>query len=153
MHEHPSTTKTITPATWHRPEFQGREEELIHLAAGADLAGVTRSAVSNWAIRHPDFPKLVLETGPESRRTKYVCEAEFMAFAQKRRTEVTRKRKPSPHRPGAVIDAERLEHCERQVARLRDLEMRQVAKPTATRAALKVARSRLASAEATSRGR
>ncbi|MER6391225.1 hypothetical protein ACFXEL_24905 [Streptomyces sp. NPDC059382] len=82
-----------------------------------------------------------------------MCEAEFTAFGQKRRTEITRKRKPSPHRPGAVMDAERLEHCDRQVARLRDLEMRQVAKLTATRAALKLARARLASAEATSRAR
>lgn len=32
---------------WLRLEFQGREDELITLAEGADLVGVTRSAVSN----------------------------------------------------------------------------------------------------------
>ncbi|MDJ0386114.1 hypothetical protein [Streptomyces sp. G-G2] len=153
MNKNPSTTKTTPLTTWHRAEFQGREGELIHLAAGADLVGVTRSAVSNWATRHPNFPKLVLETGPTSRRIKYVSKAEFIAFAELRRTTVTPRRKPSPHRPGAVIDAEHLEYCERQVARLRGMEIRRAAKLAETRRALKVARSRLAEAEATARGR
>lgn len=153
MNENPNTANSTTPATWHRPEFQGREKELIHLAAGAKLAGVTRSAVSNWAARHTDFPQLVLETGPETRRTKYVVKVEFMNFAELRGTTVTPRRAPSPHRPGAVIDAEHLEHCERQVARLRDLEVRRAAKLAETRRALKAARARLAEAEATARGR
>ncbi|MCY0931168.1 hypothetical protein OTB20_34300 [Streptomyces sp. H27-H1] len=153
MNENTSTTKATTLTIWHRPEFQGREKELIHLAAGAKLVGVTRSAVSNWAARHADFPKLVLETGPDTRRIKYVSKAEFMAFVALRSTKATARRKPSPHRPGAVIDAEHLEHCERQVARLCDLAIRQAAKLTETRHALKAARSRRAQAEAKARTR
>ncbi|WP_327303042.1 hypothetical protein OG730_05100 [Streptomyces sp. NBC_01298] len=153
MHENPNTTDSTMPATWHRPEFQGREKELIHLAAGAKLAGVTRSAVSNWAARHADFPKLVLETGPRTRRTKYVVKDEFIAFAERRGSMVTLRKTPSPHRPGAVIDAAHLEHCERQVARLRDLEIRRAAELAKTRRALKTARARLAEAQATARAR
>lgn len=42
--------------TWLRPEYQGRENELTTLAGGARLVGVTRSAISNWAARHSNFP-------------------------------------------------------------------------------------------------
>ncbi|MER6382852.1 hypothetical protein [Streptomyces sp. NPDC001250] len=34
--------------TWLLPEYKSREDELIHLVAGAAFVGVTRSAVTNW---------------------------------------------------------------------------------------------------------
>ncbi|MEW1926391.1 hypothetical protein [Streptomyces sp. NPDC088360] len=45
---------------WLRPEYQGRQSELVTLADGARLVGVTKSAISNWRNRHANFPALVL---------------------------------------------------------------------------------------------
>jgi len=67
---------------WLRLEYQGREDELIHLSAAADLVGVTRSAVSNWAARQANFPKIVMLVGPRERRSKWVVREEFLAFAR-----------------------------------------------------------------------
>ncbi len=74
---------------WLRPEYKGREDELINLAAGAALVGVSRSAVSNWAKRHSNFPKIALLTGIGDRRTKYVPRSEFLDFA---RVQLNKKR-------------------------------------------------------------
>ena len=57
--------------TWHRPEYQGKDDQLISLAGIAALAGVTRAAVSNWRSRH-DFPKAAMTAG----RTVWVVRAE-----------------------------------------------------------------------------
>ncbi|GAA1937295.1 hypothetical protein GCM10009716_49280 [Streptomyces sodiiphilus] len=48
---------------WLRPEYQGREAELVTLSEGAELVGVCRSTVSMWAARHQDSPALTLVTG------------------------------------------------------------------------------------------
>lgn len=57
--------------TWHRPEYQGKDDHLISLVEVAALAGVTRSAVSNWRKRH-DFPQPAMTAG----RTVWVVRAE-----------------------------------------------------------------------------
>lgn len=133
---------TDTAVTWLRPEFQGRESELIHLAAGADLVGVTRAAVSNWAARHANFPRIVLLTGPERKRFKWVVRKEFLAFARQQLNKPRGpNKKPAPHRPRVEIRAGQAAHWEAQVQRLVDLEARQAA-------ALKRTRERLAAAEA-----
>ncbi|MFG3656894.1 hypothetical protein [Streptomyces sp. NPDC047706] len=130
--------------TWLRPEYKGREHELINLAAGAALVGVTRSAVSNWAKRHSNFPKIVLLTGMGDRRTKYVPRAEFLDFA---RSQLNKKRgpnrPPAPRRPAATLRAEEIAHAQRQIERLTELEARQAATLANTRRALKKHRARL----------
>ncbi|MBT2390720.1 hypothetical protein J7E87_15115 [Streptomyces sp. ISL-1] len=130
--------------TWLRPEFKGREDELVNLAAGADLVGVTRSTVSNWAKRHANFPKIALLTGIGDRRMKYVPRDEFIAFA---RTQLNKKRtlarKPAPRRPTTLLRADEIAHSERQIARLTQLEARQATALANTRQALRKHRERL----------
>ncbi|MEU8717502.1 hypothetical protein [Streptomyces sp. NPDC048663] len=64
---------------WHRPEYQGREDELVNLAGIATIAGVTRAAVSNWRVRH-DFPAPVMTAG----RTVWVVHTEVEAWLASR---------------------------------------------------------------------
>ncbi|MGW4042967.1 hypothetical protein [Streptomyces sp. NPDC004721] len=122
---------------WLRPEYQGREDELIHLAAAADLVGVTRSALSNWASRHSNFPKIVRLVGPRERRTKWVAREEFLTFARAQLNKPRGPNKPSaPARPRAEILADRITHHEAQIKRLAELETKHAAALKRTRAAL-----------------
>ncbi|WP_180685949.1 hypothetical protein [Streptomyces gossypiisoli] len=134
--------------TWLRPEFKGREDELISLAAGGKLVGVSRSAVSNWAKRHANFPKIALLTGVGNRRMKYVPRSEFLDFA---RVQLNKKRgsghPTAPRRPAALLRAEEVAHSERQIARLTELEARQAAALASTRKALRKHRARLQRAQ------
>nr|WP_119589723.1 AlpA family phage regulatory protein [Streptomyces scabiei] len=61
----------MSDITWHRPEYRGKDDQLVSLAGVAGLAGVTRSAVSNWRKRH-DFPKPAMTAG----RTVWVVRTE-----------------------------------------------------------------------------
>jgi transcriptional regulator with XRE-family HTH domain len=136
-----------TPAesvVWLRAEFQGREDELVHLSAAAALVGVTRSTVSNWAKRHANFPKIALLMGIGAGRAKYVPRNEFLdfAYAQLNKERGT-ARKTGPHRPTAVIRSEEIAHHERQIIRLADLETRQAKALASTRRALRTHRARL----------
>ncbi|MEU3050322.1 hypothetical protein ABZ705_28090 [Streptomyces sp. NPDC006984] len=149
QHSNHETTSNEA-VTWLRPEFQGREDELINLAAGAALVGVTRSAVSNWAARHRNFPKPALLTGLGARRVKWVPREEFLDFARlqlaKDRGSWQRARKDSQQRqrrPSTQIHAERAAHYERQVLRLKDLEKRQADRLRSTQDALRDARAKL----------
>ncbi|MGW6008646.1 helix-turn-helix transcriptional regulator [Streptomyces sp. NPDC055210] len=65
----------MSDITWHRPEYQGKEDLLVSLAGVATLAGVTRAAVSNWRRRH-DFPNTVMTAG----RTVWVVRTEAQAW-------------------------------------------------------------------------
>jgi hypothetical protein len=133
---------------WLRPEYKGRENELVHLAAGAALVDVSRSTVSNWAKRHAGFPKIALMTGISGQLTKYVPRSEFIDFA---RTQLSKKRgsnRPAtPRRPAATIRTQEIEHAERQIARLTELEARQATTLANTRRALKKHRQRLQRAQ------
>ncbi|MFE4516794.1 hypothetical protein ACFRMQ_21670 [Kitasatospora sp. NPDC056783] len=141
----------MEPVEWLRADYQGRESELIHLAEGAALVGVTRAAVSNWRSRHPkDFPELVLLTGPAARRTKYVVRSEFLEFAKVQLTteQDDTRRAARPHRPRVVIRAGQVAHWQTQIGRLTDLEKRQAAQLKRTREALRKAKADLARASA-----
>ncbi|MEV0373548.1 hypothetical protein AB0I10_27670 [Streptomyces sp. NPDC050636] len=139
----------ISSVTWLRPEFVDREDELINLAAGADLVGVSRSAVSNWAARHANFPKIALLTGIGKRRNKYVPREEFLTFA---RTQLAKQRKAptqtAPRRPSAEIHAERVEHYQRQVERLTEREAKHAARLVQAQQSLRIATSKLRKARA-----
>ncbi len=128
---------TADAVVWLRPEFKGRDNELVHLAAAADLVGVTRSAVSNWAARHANFPKIVVLMGPREKRTKWVVRDEFIVFA---REQLNRPSGPrgggGPHRPRTEILGAKVAHHEAQVERLATLEAKQTAALERTRAAL-----------------
>lgn len=122
---------------WLRPEYQGRDAELIHLAAAADLVGVTRSAVSNWAARHGNFPKVVMLVGPRQKRTKWVVRAEFLDFARAQLNKPRGPRTPATRRrPRTEVLSARIARHEAQVERLAELEVKQDAALARTRAAL-----------------
>lgn len=133
--------------TWLRSEYKGREGELINLARGAALVGVSPSTVSNWAKRHSDFPKLALLTGIGERRTKYVPHTEFLDFARAQVNKTPGSKTPGPQRPAAVIQAERIDHAQRQIARLEALEERQAVTLANTRRALAKHRAHLVIAQ------
>lgn len=133
--------------TWLRPEYQGREDELINLAAGADLVGVTRAAVSNWSRRHANFPKTVMLAGLGAQRTKWVVREEFLEFARHQLNKPrTGPKNRSPRRPRGEILGERITHWEWQVARLTALETRQAKTLARTRASLQRAQDELKTA-------
>ncbi|MGF0173141.1 hypothetical protein ACQF36_22360 [Streptomyces sp. Marseille-Q5077] len=129
--------------TWLRPEYQGREDELITLSAAADLAGVSRSAVSNWAKRHDDFPKIALLTGIGKRRNKYIPRDEFLIWASAQLGKKQGGARPGPWRPTTVRRADEVAYHERQITRLTDLARRQAAALRRTRASLRGHRAAL----------
>lgn len=134
---------------WLRAEFRGREDELVNLAAAAALVGVTRSTVSNWAKRHANFPKIALLTGIGARRVKYIPRDEFLAFVE---AQLSKKRggarRRGARRPTAAIRSEEIDHHQRQIARLAELEKRQAAALAKTRRSLRSHRARLEEARA-----
>ncbi|MFD3511991.1 hypothetical protein [Streptomyces sp. NPDC058657] len=143
------TNSTHGTGTWLRPEFIGRENELIHLSAAAKLIGVVRATVSNWAARHEDFPKIALLTGTHAKPVKFVPRQEFLDFAAER----MKPRQYGPaagreRRPRAEIRAAQVEHHRRQVERLTALRTVQAKQLAKTTKALKVSRARLEAAQA-----
>ncbi|KZM72240.1 helix-turn-helix domain-containing protein [Nocardia terpenica] len=86
---------------WLRPEFEGRESELMLLADVAKELGVSPQAVTNWRRRHPrQFPPTVAMVG----RLVYVARAEVIDFAASRglpQPDVVPPQNPSTvwHRP------------------------------------------------------
>jgi ElaB/YqjD/DUF883 family membrane-anchored ribosome-binding protein len=134
------------PAKWLRPEFQGREDELIHLAGAAKQAGVTRAAVTNWGRRHADFPKIVVETGSAERPTKFIVRSEFDEFlvALKARKGTRRTGTPrAKQRPRATIAAADIARLTQRITELRNREKKQAAKLKNTRAELRKAETLL----------
>lgn len=139
---------SVNGVVWLRPEYQGRHHELVTLADGARLVGVTKQAISNWQKRHANFPKIVLLTGSLHKRTKWVVATELVDFA---RVQQTRKSGPrtghkSPQRPGAQIAAEQTTHYEEVLRTLAEREQRQKKALARTRAAKRTAEQKLARA-------
>lgn len=95
---------------WLRPEFAERSGELINMADAAELAGVSRAAVSNWVRRHDDFPKAALETGTPRNRHRYYVRDEFVEFVEIQRGRRRPRRPHSPFRSRAAIDADKVAH-------------------------------------------
>lgn len=133
---------------WLRPEYQDRHGELVTLADGARLVGVSKSAISNWQKRHANFPRLVLLTGSLHKRTKWVVATELVDFARLQRTRKPKTGHKSPQRPGAQIAAEKTAHYEEVVRTLTEREKRQAQALARTRAAKRAAGERLAEARA-----
>jgi hypothetical protein len=135
---------------WLRPDYQGRQGELVTLSDGARLVGVSKSAISNWQNRHANFPALVLLTGSLHKRTKWVVAAELVDFAreQQRRRKGPRTGHKSPQRPGAQIAAEQTAHYEEVLRTLTEREQRQAKALARTRAAKREAGQKLARARA-----
>ncbi|MCX5206682.1 hypothetical protein OG897_35425 [Streptomyces sp. NBC_00237] len=147
------TTDHHGSGTWLRPEFVGREDELIHLSSAAKLVGVTRSAVSNWAARHKDFPKVALLTGPRLKPVKFIPRTEFLVFAVMQLGTPRQYGPPAgqprtPPRPRAEIRAAQIEHHQQQVERLTALRAVQAKRVAHTTKKLKAAKARLEEAKA-----
>ncbi|MEU3260977.1 hypothetical protein ABZ694_24845 [Streptomyces albidoflavus] len=103
--------------TWHRPAFEGREDELVNQNAIAELTGVTRAAVSNWTSRDPTFPAVVAIQGNYARAPRLYVLAEVQAWLAERSSRP--RSKPSrrtPARPRYEILAERAERAKRRIA-------------------------------------
>ncbi|MCX4682622.1 hypothetical protein OG413_46410 [Streptomyces sp. NBC_01433] len=132
---------------WLRPEYQGRQGELVTLAAGARLVGVSAAAVSNWQNRYPkEFPPLALLTGPPHKRTKWAVAVELVAFARDRPTR--EKGSSTPQRPGIEIAAEQSARYEELVQVLAEREKKQEAALARTRVAKQKAERKLTRARA-----
>ncbi|MFV2198432.1 hypothetical protein [Nocardiopsis sp. LOL_012] len=137
---------------WPRPEYTGRDTELIHLAEAARIAGVTRAAISNWATRHPTFPAVAkVITGPGTPR-KFIPRTEFTAFLEEHadRTRTPGPKEGSskaPHRPAATIAADRVDHYTRRITALQAREQEQAERLAKTRAALELAKGRARQAQ------
>ncbi|MYU24776.1 hypothetical protein [Streptomyces sp. SID8352] len=103
--------------TWHRPEFEGREDELVNQNAIAELTGVTRAAVSNWTSRDPTFPAVVAIQGNHARAPRLYVLTEVRAWLSERSSRP--RSKPScrtPARPRYEILTERAERAKRRIA-------------------------------------
>ncbi|MGB8946935.1 MAG: hypothetical protein WCD21_42875 [Streptomyces sp.] len=130
--------------TWLRPEYEGRDVELITLADGARLVGVSRTTVSNWAARHANFPRLVLLTGPLHKRTKYIAREELVDFARRQRNKPrTTTTARQPRRPAVELRAGEVEHYAQQVVRLTELADRHKQTLASAETRLCTARKRL----------
>lgn len=112
------------PITWHRPEYRDRGKELISLAQVANLAGVTRAAVSNWRRRH-DFPAPAMTAG----HTVWVVRTEAEHWL------ATQRRQPGPN--GTTPSNSR---TARAITALEAREERQAAELAATRKKLRALR-------------
>ncbi|MGW4240944.1 helix-turn-helix transcriptional regulator [Nocardia sp. NPDC004722] len=67
----------MTVYMWLRPEFEGRESELMLMSQVASELGVATGTVSNWRRRHArDFPPVVAMVG----HLVYVVRAEMREF-------------------------------------------------------------------------
>ncbi|WP_228984234.1 hypothetical protein [Streptomyces sp. DH12] len=146
----PADPRAADGVVWLRPEYQGRQNELVTLSDGARLVGVTRSAISNWQNRHSNFPALVLLTGSLHKRTKWVVATELIDFAraQQQRRSGPRTGHKSPQRPGAQIAAEQTAHYEEVLRTLTEREQRQAQALARTRAAKRAAAQKLSRARA-----
>ncbi|MFB7289004.1 helix-turn-helix transcriptional regulator [Actinacidiphila glaucinigra] len=116
------------PVVWHRPEYQDRGDQLVSLAQVAELAGVTRAAVSNWRRRH-NFPAPAMTAG----RTVWVVCSEVAAWLDTERPKATRG--PS--------DAAKAKRAAKTVATLEAREQRQAVALAATRKKLRGLRQQL----------
>ncbi|MCX4666407.1 hypothetical protein OG453_06960 [Streptomyces sp. NBC_01381] len=139
----------MDPIIWLRSEYKGREDELITLSAAANLAGVSRSAVSNWAKRHKSFPPLALLTGPPTKQVKWVVREEFLDFA---RIQLEKPRgghrTPQTQRPTLTLRVNEVTHYTQQVKRLTELIDRHKQALTGAEARLRTAQQRLNRAQA-----
>lgn len=97
---------------WLRPEYMGREDELINFANAAKELQVSRAAISNWFNRRDDFPKVALMTGSPDQRTKYLVREEILAYPHKRERKIY-KRASSTNRSRHEIIAAKIEKLER----------------------------------------
>lgn len=84
---------------WLRPEFQGRDHELLSFSEFVAIAGVERSNARKWAVSSPHFPQPVKEVPFGNGPARYYVPAELVYWL-------------THHRP-------RLEDPERERARLR----------------------------------
>lgn len=149
-HPPDSPADRVDGVVWLRPEYQGRQGELVTLAAGARLVGVSAAAVSNWQNRYPkEFPLLALLTGPPHKRTKWAVAVELVAFARDQRARERDRSGPRhPQRPGAEIAAEQAAHYEEVLRTLTEREQRQKKALARTRSAKRAAEQKLTRARA-----
>lgn len=70
---------------WLRPEFQGREAQLLSRAEIAQIGQVTPRSVTNWA-KTADFPQAVKEVMTSHSPVRYWVAAEVFAWLRRRGT-------------------------------------------------------------------
>ncbi|MEE2040216.1 hypothetical protein Q8791_23655 [Nocardiopsis sp. CT-R113] len=116
-----------TPAAhieYPRPEFVGRDDELLSFTEAARRAGITSGALANWRRRHDDFPEVakLVHFGPK-RAQKFIPVDEFAAFVARQR-EGRPRRYTGRRRDSAEVASEQLRYY---TARLETLEAREAA--------------------------
>jgi hypothetical protein len=109
-------TTTAPLVDWLRPEYKGREGELINQNDIATLAKVSRSAVSNWTTRYDDFPDVVATIGTTASAPRLYVRGEVDAYLQKRAARPrAQPASRAPNRSRREIWTERADRAERQV--------------------------------------
>lgn len=82
--------------TWLRPEFQGRDHELISFSEFVVLAGLERPTVRQWMRKNDDFPKPVKEMPFGNGTARYFVPAELidwlLRYRERLGTEAVRER-------------------------------------------------------------
>ncbi|MFK0015693.1 helix-turn-helix transcriptional regulator [Streptomyces sp. NPDC091027] len=103
---------------WLRPEFQGKESDLVSLREVAQEVGISPNTVYSWQRRHANFPKIVkLVRGQAT--TKYISRREFAAYKEARRDAPAQPRRSNaPRRPAEVIAQEKLHRLKNQDMKL-----------------------------------
>ncbi|WKK27824.1 hypothetical protein QZH56_37185 (plasmid) [Streptomyces olivoreticuli] len=102
--------------TWHRTEYEGREDELVNQNEIAALANVTRAAVSNWATRHDNFPEVVAVHGTAQHAPRLYARAEIETWLADRATQPRKKpTSRAPARSRQQILTGRADRAARQV--------------------------------------
>lgn len=72
----PDTKETV----WLRPEFQGRDHELISFSEFVALAGVERPTVRQWMTNYDHFPQPVKEVPFGNGPARYYLPGEVAAW-------------------------------------------------------------------------
>ncbi|WP_063729030.1 hypothetical protein [Streptomyces sp. RTd22] len=132
----------IEELVWHRPEYRGRESELITLSGCAEIAGVTQTTISSWRTRYPGrFPAIVAES---KRMLRLVVRTEFIEFlAQHQQRDLKR----ASHRPRAEILEAEIERLSVRLTTLRKREQRHMEALKKTQKDVEAAQKHLADAQ------
>jgi hypothetical protein len=113
----------VTRTEYLRPEYVGRDDELIKFADAARLAGVTSGTLSNWKRRHSDFPKVakLVHTGPR-RSQKFIPADEFDKFLTRQRAGGRPRRYTGRRRHSVEVASADLRRYTARVEKLEDRE-------------------------------
>lgn len=108
---------------WYRPEYKGREGELISIVEVLERTGYTRGVVSKWKSRHQDMPKAVCKKWRSTEKMGrghgafdfYWVRSEMESFLEKRLELAKVYRKPEDRDERYQIVSPRLREDDKRI--------------------------------------